>query len=212
MVRQILVLAATTMLMSACGGSTNTPTEKPSTPYQGCSTPDADSGKDTPEKPDKPDKKETPPDLSAWKKISHTSPSGWEKLGKSAAKEIESQLAPKLNGAVFLAGSGSAEAPHSTSGSDEEWSEWLDSLNMGTLYLVKGEKDALNVLKTNGEKLMAKLDGATPEGNAEFATVKSGRVLVHAKSTKYGTYVLVGIATADDAAGKLEAWAKSIKE
>ncbi|MDC1141597.1 hypothetical protein OAU50_00775 [Planctomycetota bacterium] len=207
MYRQILAAMVLALSLAACGGgATNAPATGTNNASSGGCAPSGNTGDG---KKDEPKKK--PADPTAWKKVGHTPPSAWEKLNKDATTEIETQLTQKLKGSKFVACSGSEKPPHPSSGTEAEWTAWVESVNIGTLYFVADEKDAAAVLKTNGAKLVEKL-GASVSGNASSATVKSGRVLVQAKATKYGTFVLVGVATANDASGKLEAWAKSIKE
>lgn len=205
---QLLAAAAFSIAFtaSACGGETaNT-----NTPVNGGSTaPTANNaGENCGTKPVKID-----PD--AWKKVANTPPSDWMVLDNTARDEILRQMTGKLKGARFVACSGTVKQPHSTSTSPEEteneWSEWRDKASIGILYYVTDAKDAAAVLEKNGSKILEKT-GANVSGDAKFASAKSGRVLVHAKSTKYGTYVLIGVAADDTAKDQLEGWAKSIKE
>ncbi|MHC4841603.1 MAG: hypothetical protein ACYTDT_11740 [Planctomycetota bacterium] len=207
MYRHILAALVLATSLAACGGgANNAPPASPDTPYQGSGSGTDNSscsGDDAPTDP--------PDDPTAWKKVDHSPPSGWSKLNKDATSEIEAKLAPKLKSAKFVACHGSRKPPHPSSGTEDEWATWLEGINIGTLYFVADEKDAAAVLKNNGAKLIEKL-GADVSGNAKSASAKSGRVLVEARSTKYGTFVLVGVATTDHASEKLGNWANSIKE
>ncbi|MCA8916463.1 MAG: hypothetical protein KDB90_13715 [Planctomycetes bacterium] len=206
------VCLAMILALAACGGGSNT-TDNSSAPPANTSGGDGGSAKTN--KPDDTPKED--PDL--WKKIVMPTPKGWDKLAKDGQAELRSDkydLLLKPDAAFSLLESyGDKPAPHASSGTDEEWTDWRNTVSAVFIYNAsKTKDDPVATLKKHGAAFISGFDGSgvrEMSGVALYVHNEANDKWAACVSNERGTYILVALVRNEDASKIMKPYPATIK-
>ncbi|MCA8917972.1 MAG: hypothetical protein KDB68_03595 [Planctomycetes bacterium] len=194
--------------LSACG-SGNVPAENTPAPAANNS---GDAKANTPDDTPKED-----PDK--WKKVVIPTPTGWDKLPKDGQAELRSDkfdLLLKPSGDFFLLDSFSDKAsPHASSGTDEEWKEWRETVSAVFIYNASKTKDSpTETLKKHGGAFIKDFDSSKVgevSGFAVYMHPSAQDKWLACTSNERGTYILCALVRNEDASKLMKPYPGTIK-
>ena len=201
------------LALSACGGGADNASPAGNTPAANTGGSAANTDKAT--NPDDPPKED--PDL--WKKITTPTPKGWEKLAKDGQAELRKDgldLLKKPGSEFFLlAAFGDKEAPHASSGTDEDWEAWRNEVSAVFVYNAsKTKDDTVETLKKHGASFVEGFDGAgvrSMNGIALYIQPDAEFKWLACVSNERGTYILTALVRNDDASNLMKQYPATIK-
>lgn len=209
----VVALAA----LSACGGGdTNQPADG--------NTPSADTGgdacgddTDTDTGTDGPDE-EPKEDPYKYRKIKADAPEGWHRLGNDGVFELQKPefgLFTKVQGHELITKYSDVEHPHASSGTDEEWEEWRETVSAVLIYNVaKTPGDPVASLEEMGAEFIDGFDpGAVREqqGVAVYIHPDDDSRWLACVSNDNGVYVLDALVRSDGAGEVLKPYPMTIE-
>jgi hypothetical protein len=202
------------VILVGCGAGENKGPEPATQP-----APQANNGPSPNEEPNDPEPEAPKPDPDKWRKVKTPAPAGWHKMGKEGRAELNKPDYGLLKAPPaefqYIAAYADAEAPHASSGTDEQWMQWRENASVVIVYAASKEQtDPLAVLKDNGDKFIEGFVAADANDNPGFAAYThqaSPEKMLAAVSNERGTYILVALARSEAAANVLKQWPKEIQ-
>jgi hypothetical protein len=158
-------------------------------------------------------------DAEPWRRVIIPAPEGWLRLGKEGRTELTRRehglLAAPPAEHVLLAAWCSHDAPHASSGSDDDWAAWRESVSVALVYTLARElQDPLAELKARGANFLEGFEPDNAQASGAVATyIHKGapEKRLAAVSNGRGTYILVGLARDAAAQTALDELARQIK-
>lgn len=158
-------------------------------------------------------------DADKWKKVSTPTPDGWEDLSKDGLTELTSSKYGLLKkapaGATLLAKFSDEHAPHASSGTDDEWTAWRESVSAVMVYNVsKTKDDPVDALKKHGGDFIDGFDAGAVGNDPGFAVyvhADGGQKWAACVSNANGTYILIALVRNDAASDLMKPYPSNIK-
>jgi hypothetical protein len=196
------------LALSACGGGNTA-----------ANTTAPDNTAKTNEAPKDNSSDEPKVDPDAWKKVSIPTPEGWDKMHKDGQSELRNSkydlLLNPSSDYKYMAAFCDKPQPDATSGSDEEWKEWRETVSGVFVYnAAKTKEDPVETLKKHGAKFIKGFDAGAVRTAGDIAVYiqpDAKDKWLACTSNERGTYILCALVRNTEAGELMKPYPAKIK-